>query len=165
MSYEVIFLPKNDDQSWDEALEKCEEAASTPLDENRRAVYLRIAEQAGSLFLRPEIGSTDEHVELVDEETGVQLHLSTSEVTLAVPYWLDGEKAERVLERLRDIARIVERETGWRGYDTQQGAEFLDDENSAGPRRTMDQISEFLDSIEGGESEEEVRRGPWWKFW
>ncbi|HEY7483096.1 MAG TPA: hypothetical protein VH912_01420 [Streptosporangiaceae bacterium] len=121
MSYDVYFLKRQPGQSWEatlEALEELEplgESDEPPYSAEFTAAWRRIVAAA-----RERLGDlTEFDYELDDEVTGIQLAGAPDECGLTVPYWHQGEEAERVMAHVFALAEVVERETGLEGYDPQ----------------------------------------------
>ena len=83
--------------------------------------------------------------ELSDDETGIQLAQHGGEISLTVPYWYDGEGADRIVELLVSICGAVEEETGLVGYDPQADGPFL----SGGSFSATASFDKVRDAFEG----------------
>ena len=164
MSYDVTFIPKRADQTWDDALRANEarvvaDGEPRPLDDETRSRYERIMERIRLLEPALERSEGPEFFQLADEETGIQVSLYATEAGISSPYWHDDGSAEAVISRMRAIAVIIEDETGWQGYDPQVDARFVD-ADAAGSAREMSRITGFARGL--------ARQGekrPWWRFW
>ena len=55
----------------------------------------------------------------------MQLTMHPGEISLTTPYWFEGNEAERVVEKLRQVSAAVEGATGLVAYDPQADAPFL----------------------------------------
>lgn len=123
MSYDLTFLRKNDDQSWDQALEASEErveadpAAETPDAE----AWTHIVAEAQELLGDVELQQNAQFFELDHERTGLQLSLYGDEAGITVPYWYAGSDAATIVRLIYQLGLIVERHTGLSGYDGQVG--------------------------------------------
>jgi hypothetical protein len=118
MSYDLIFLAKSADQTWDDAIEAAEEAEDTgsPPDPGVwRALLHRVQEILGDV----EVFEGEDGYELTHEPTGIQVSLYGTEAGISVPYHHTGERAEAVLHLIYRISRVVEATTGLSGYDPQ----------------------------------------------
>ncbi|MDX2813319.1 hypothetical protein PV410_12245 [Streptomyces sp. PA03-5A] len=123
MSYDIYFLNRRPEQSWDDALEELEAQSEDVLDGPVTPELIdawdRIVPQARGLLGELNLFETDETRELTHHATGIQASVFIDEVTITVPYWHMGDKAEHVLGMAYALGAIIERETGIQGYDPQ----------------------------------------------
>ncbi|XVV09188.1 hypothetical protein ACQP2X_30620 [Actinoplanes sp. CA-131856] len=123
MSYDLIFLHKADGQSWEEAIEADEEqVADGPGKMPDSQMWASVLEGAREILGEVTEFRGDDYYELDHEPTGIQLSLYSKSAAIAVPYWYSGSDATRIVEALYDLARVVERHTGLKGYDRQTGS-------------------------------------------
>ena len=169
MSYDITYISKRPDQSWEEAAEAHEERAASESQPSSQSVetkarWRRIVERVREAVPSLEPSDPDSCEELTDPNTGVQLSVYGGEIGLSVPYWHEGDAAETVASQLVAIARIVEAETGLRGFDGQQEGPFL-----SGPAAEADAAQELarVTWLIRGEELGGVapRHRPWWRFW
>ncbi|MBO3737331.1 hypothetical protein [Actinoplanes flavus] len=120
MSYDLTFLAKSDDQSWDDALEALEEQDGDDGSPDR-AAWDRIVADARAFLGDVELHESGSYLELDHEATGIQLSLYAREAGITVPYWYSGQDAERIAALIYRLGLIVERHTGLAGYDGQVG--------------------------------------------
>jgi hypothetical protein len=92
--------------------------------------------------------------------------LAHGELSLSVPYWYDGEQAERIVPLLRDVVTRVEQVTGLTAYDPQADAAFLD----AGSRSTaqvFDQVHHAMRNLHppapSPSASAQPTGRPWWR--
>ena len=148
MSFDLYFLARRGDQSWEDAMADLEEAASDdpqPLSGDALATWDRIKESVRAVVPAAEEFVGDTNRELSDHMTGIQVSWFGAELSLTVPYWHSGPDAERIVALLREIAVRVEQATGLTAYDPQADAPFMGDadQEAAG---TMDRV---VRSVEG----------------
>ncbi|WP_426513348.1 hypothetical protein ACPPVO_23680 [Dactylosporangium sp. McL0621] len=132
MSYDLAFVRKTAEQSWDEALQGDDDAsAELPDHETWSAIVADARRVLGDVAMHPSGGSyAMEH-----EPSGIELHLYSNIATITVPYWYKGADAETVVRAMYDLGRIVERHTGLTGYDVQTESSL--EEAAAHPELAM----------------------------
>jgi hypothetical protein len=141
MSFDLYFLRRPENGSWDDAvaalaaLAKAEPPVTSADQERWSQVERRLSDVVPGL----DGYDGDRFRELTDEATGLQVFFSPGEITLSVPFWYEGEDADRVMDLLRRVARAIEEETGLTAYDPQGDRAFLAREGE--PARVLDQIS------------------------
>ncbi|WP_432978938.1 hypothetical protein [Dactylosporangium sp. CA-233914] len=88
MSYDLAFLRKNDDQSWDQALEALEERVEENTDTGSpdAEAWAHIAAEAQQLLGDVELHQNAKFFELDHEPTGIQLSLYGDEAAITAPY-------------------------------------------------------------------------------
>jgi hypothetical protein len=116
MSFDLTFVRKSADQSWDEALEAME--AETDGAPDARA-WAGIVDDARRILGEIELHEGGEYFELDHEPTGIQLSLYAGEAAITVPYWYSGEQARLIVGTLYQLAAVIEEHTGLSGYDSQ----------------------------------------------
>jgi hypothetical protein len=121
MSYDLTFLPKNDDESWEQAFEAMEERAEDDVETGSPDVeaWARIAAEARQVLGDVELHESADHFELDHEPTGIQISLFGGEAGVTVPYWYKGSDAAAIVGLIYRLGLIVERHTGLVGYDGQ----------------------------------------------
>ena len=99
------------------------------------------------------------HLELNDEQVGLQITLFDDAGSLTSPYWHQGDAARRVLEQAWGAIGVICRESGYEVFDPQ-----LD--------RVIDVnvFDDVLSTYAGATGRMEALVGrapkkPWWKFW
>jgi hypothetical protein len=136
MSFDLYFLPRGSEESWEDAMARLEVAAESGpegLSATALAQWERIRAAVDPVLPEATEYSGDDHRQLDDDATGIQLSLFESEVSLTVPYWYDGEAADRIVATLRAVVERVEEATGLVAYDPQAEASFLDEGVRAAP--------------------------------
>ena len=170
LSYDINFIRKRPEQSWEDALDANEEAlvaakASRELDAAMPDIMAHTADELQRLHPPFERVGDASFIELSDESSGMQVYLCVDGVGLSVPYWHDGDAARPIFGLVQEVARVVERETGLRAYDPQQEAPLLDPGWRAPVAEgEMDRITDLLHG-DGGALDPVASRRPWWKFW
>ncbi|MEH0821490.1 MULTISPECIES: hypothetical protein [unclassified Micromonospora] len=117
MSFDLIFVPRSDDQSWDDALDAAEEAES---DERPRAeAWARLVAAARQVLGEVSVFEGAHNYELTHEPTGIQISYYADEAGITVPYWYRGEDARVIVTALYQLGEAVQKVTGLPGYDPQ----------------------------------------------
>jgi len=129
VSFDLYFFDLEPGQSWDDALKAMGAEAlrddDGPLTDAQLQVWERIRGAVGAVLPDATEHVTEQSRELTDEASAIQLSLFGDELSLTVPYWYQGEEAERLVGQLREVARRVEEATGRVAYDPQADAAFL----------------------------------------
>jgi hypothetical protein len=118
MSYDLTFLPKSADQSWEEAM--AAEAAADDDDAVPSAeVWARLLAAGREVLGEVSVYEGDGSYELDHEATGIELSYYAGEAAITVPYWYRGDDARRVVELIYRLGAAVEGATGLTGFDPQ----------------------------------------------
>ncbi|MEU7994100.1 hypothetical protein AB0B83_02000 [Micromonospora sp. NPDC049060] len=117
MSYDLIFVPRTDDQSWDDALDAAEEADSDELPSG--GAWARLLAAARQVLGEVSVFEGAHNYELTHEETGIQVNYYAQGAEITVPYWHRGEAARVVVEAIHQLGEVVQMVTGLPGYDPQ----------------------------------------------
>ncbi|WP_328468031.1 hypothetical protein [Streptomyces sp. NBC_00448] len=127
MSYDIYFVPARSEYSWDEIMEEREAAADLSRGVPAALVeaWDRITPQVEAITGELELSRSADALQLSEEGTGIDLAIFDDEVSLAVPYWHDGDGAARVFRTIMAIVSVVERETGLVAFDPQTQKRFL----------------------------------------
>ncbi|WP_380283694.1 hypothetical protein [Kitasatospora purpeofusca] len=120
MSYDVSFLDLRRYPSVSEAIEAGEGRSSTVPQELGEA-WRRITPRALELLGDAELGGNESWLGIGHGPSGLQLSAYGANVMMNVPYWHQGEEAEKVMALVYGLAAIVEEETGLSAYDPQTG--------------------------------------------
>jgi hypothetical protein len=122
VSYDIYFVNRNEQQSWEEALEALEgmgdEAA---LSTEMLDAWDRIVPQARVIFGDLSLFEGGDSLELTHSISGLQLSIYGNEVAITIPYWHTGDTAANVLAMAYKLGAVIESETGLQGYDPQVG--------------------------------------------
>jgi hypothetical protein len=123
MSYDLTFLSKNDDQSWDQALQAMEERAQEDADTGSpdAEAWAHIVAEAQQLLGDVELHESAQYFELDHEPSGIQLSLYGDAAGIAAPYWYTGSDAMAIVGLIYQLGLIVARHTRLVGYDGQVG--------------------------------------------
>lgn len=132
MSYDITFIRKSAWQSWQEALDAHEAKSisrqpwDAPAATATQSEWKRIATRL--LRIQPHMHQFEapHKLELTDIETGLQVLLFDGEAAITIPYGLSADATQKVMRMARQLAEIIETETGLLGYDLQQGCRFLE---------------------------------------
>lgn len=122
VSYDLRFVPRNPGQDWEEALAAAEDSfgQDRTVGSELADTWERLVDRSRPLLEGPiELYLTREFRELSDEGTGITLTLFAYEAGLTAPYG-HGEP-KRLIATLFALARVIQEETGWRGFDPQLG--------------------------------------------
>jgi len=117
MSYDLEFLRKGADESWEEAFEAASDAGAgeAPDTQVRAALTGAVRELLGEVTVH----EGERYCELDHSPTGIQLNLYRHSAAITVPYWYSGTDAATIVGQIYALARIVEEHTGLIGYDPQ----------------------------------------------
>jgi hypothetical protein len=139
MSYDLTFLPKSADQSWEEALAAVgPEPAGLPDPQ----MWERLVAGARKVLGEVDTFADHDHFELVHLSTGIQLSYFAGAAGIEVPYWYRGTDAEAVVGKVYQLGRVVEDVTGLAGYDPQVDLPLADAMERTGLAvATFDQIA------------------------
>jgi hypothetical protein len=151
MSYDLTFLPKTDDQSWEEAMDAAEEAESDGPPDPR--VWRVILDGATAVLGEVDVFEGQDNYELTHHPTGIQVSLFSTEAGISVPYHFAGEDAKVVLRLIYQLGRIVEAATGWSGYDPQSDLPIAEAAETLGHGvETFDTVAVYLNDLRQGRS-------------
>lgn len=145
VSFDLYFLTLSPGETWQDAMDRLEEAAGTQagLDDQDLARWAAVRRDVEPLLPDAEEFSGESHRELNDDASGIQLSLSRRELSLTIPYWYSGPDAQAMVKRLRAVAVAVEGATGLTAYDPQADAPFLG-EGERTAAATFDQVEAAL---------------------
>ncbi|GAB2585461.1 hypothetical protein Aab01nite_52850 [Paractinoplanes abujensis] len=118
MSYDLTFVDKPADQSWEDLLETLGED-DEPGERPGERTWNAVLTDARRILGEVTDTSGGSHYELNHEPTGIQLSLYAGEAGITVPYWYKGADAVRVVQAIYALGHIVEQHTGLSGYDAQ----------------------------------------------
>lgn len=106
------------------------------------------------------------HIELntPDGDLATQITIFENSVSITVPYWYSGDKAETVFKKISDYTKIIRQVAGYFVYDPQQ-AKVFDPlvEISLG----TDIYEAVMDEVRKKMADQDSKKGkkPWWKWW
>jgi hypothetical protein len=127
VSYDIYFLKREPDQSWEEAMEAMEDAS----DGNEVLAYPpnwdEVVSQVRDILGEVSVLENPPAWEIDHSQTGIQVSCFSGEWSITVPYWSNGAKAAVVASHLRAIAQIVHAATGLDAYDPQVNEAVLAD--------------------------------------
>ena len=105
------------------------------------------------------------HIELNPPEgdLATQLEVHWDHVSLTIPYWYTGAKADQVFDQLSAYLRVIREAAGFFAYDPQTDRAFDPEKEEFGKHGEYDRIAENLPAIV---AQGEIKTPkPWWKFW
>ncbi len=142
MSFDLYFVRRPENGSWADAMAALAALAKAepPATSADRDRWSRVERRLNDVVPGLDGYDGDRFRELTDEATGLQVFFSPGEITLSVPFWYEGDDADRVMDLLRQVARSIEEETGLTAYDPQDDRAFLAPEGA--PERVLDEISQ-----------------------
>ncbi|HZM80106.1 MAG TPA: hypothetical protein VFC19_30600 [Candidatus Limnocylindrales bacterium] len=118
MSFDLTFVPKSPDQSWDEALDAAEDETDRAPDAQ---AWARIVDDARQILGDIGLHAGGDYFELDHEPTGIQLSLYAGGAGITVPYWYTGAEAQEIVRTLYRLGAVIEKHTNFSGYDSQAG--------------------------------------------
>ena len=145
-------------------MDRIEEASGDDreLTSEELELWARIVDAVSSVIADVEQFEGDRYRQL-DDGVGMQLTMFPGELSINSPYWFEGDEAERVVEKLRQVSLAVEGVTGLVAYDPQAEAAFLADGSSTAAA-TFDRVGAAMrEHLSVDESTPPAR--PWWAFW
>lgn len=119
MSYDLIFVLRSDDQSWEDAWYAAEEADSEERPSGE--VWARLVAAARQVLGEVSVFEGAHNYELTHEPTCIQLSYYAEQAEITVPYWYRGEDARAVVTAMYRLGEAVQAVTGLPGYDPQLG--------------------------------------------
>ncbi|WP_416900444.1 hypothetical protein [Micromonospora echinospora] len=117
MSYDLIFAPRSEDQSWDDALRAAEKADNDERPSGE--VWALLVTAVREAFGEVSVFEGAHHYELTHEASGIQLSYYAEEAGITVPYWYRGGDARAVVTAMYRLGEVVQLVTGLSGYDPQ----------------------------------------------
>jgi hypothetical protein len=187
VSYDIVFLRREPGQSWEEAFaarqDGIEDTGSSirRLDPGEVETWERLVPRVEAVLGPVEVVDEGVMRELTHAPTGIELTMSAEEISITVPYGPTGGAALELMEKVYEIARIVEDETELQGYDIQLDEPVSDavagarreartaiesdedDDTPAPPRRAP--VPAFDEEPAPAPPRQAAARAPWWQFW
>ncbi len=117
MSYDLTFVPRADDETWEEALEAAEEDDDDTMP--NADVWEALVAAANRILGDVSVFQGAGNYELTHEPTGIQVSYFGTEASVTVPYWYRGDSARAVVDTAYRLGAVVQAETGLPGYDPQ----------------------------------------------
>jgi hypothetical protein len=155
MSYDIRLLLVREGESIRELAyrDEIDEEACTPEQRGRNR---KIVDALVAAYPDLERFESDDHVELSDEQTGLQVSLFNTSGAVTLPYW-HGEDRADVLRQVDDVLSIIFDNSPFAAFDPQTGQELTRDSGvgEAG-RRTY---------AAGVATTRKIGTKPWWRFW
>jgi hypothetical protein len=157
VSYDIrLLLVKDGESALDVAYR--DEIGDEPYTAEQRTRNTRIVEALEAAYPDFERFESDHHVELTDLKhgTGLQVSLFSSSGAVTLPYWHQDD-ADRVLEHVDDILKIVLENSPFVAFDPQTEQEVT---AKGGLRATAKPAYAV-----GVAATRQIVRKPWWRFW
>ena len=152
----------------DEAREMKQKIADALIEFNPRLEPFKLdhAEIAKAMKISVEEAKAQwNHIELnpPDGDLAIQLTIHWDHVSVEIPYWYTGARADRVFEQLSEYVRVIRKAAGFFAYDPQTDRAFDPENEQLGSHEEYDRIAENLPEIvaQGLPS----AKKPWWRFW
>jgi hypothetical protein len=117
MSFDLTFVRKSDDQSWEDAFVAVDDSETDGAPD--AGAWARIVDDARQILGDIELHDGGDYFELDHEPTGIQLSLYAGEATINVPYWYSGAEAQEIVGTVYRLAAVIEEHTDFCGYDEQ----------------------------------------------
>lgn len=117
MSFDLTFVRKSDDQSWEDALDSVDDYETDGAPD--ALAWARIVDGARQILGDIELHDGGDYFELGHEPTGIQLSLYAGEAAINVPYWYSGAEAQEIVRTVYRLAAVIEEHTDFSGYDEQ----------------------------------------------
>lgn len=104
------------------------------------------------------------HIELNEDEFGLQLMLEDETASAALPYWHVGQKAQAALRAMFGCVAVLQNEAGYFIYDPQLDR-VMDLASEGDFSAALDRYLSVKEAAERAINEDVARQKPWWKFW
>jgi hypothetical protein len=105
------------------------------------------------------------HIELNPPEgdIAIQLTVHGGYVHISIPYWYEGERADRMFSELSAYLRVIKKTAGFFAYDPQTHTAFDPDVCAFENRAKYERIVKMLPGIVADSMGRNKK--PWWRFW
>ncbi|WP_380168843.1 hypothetical protein [Jannaschia sp. R86511] len=125
MSYDILFVPRRPDQSWEDALDEAEgtDVLSVAVPPHRREQWDRIVAALRRRLGEVEESVQDDALEATHVASGLQVSLFPDEAAVTFPYWQRSDVAA-FHDQVVDVVGLVEQQTGLSAWDAQTDAPF-----------------------------------------
>ncbi|MGB3411246.1 MAG: hypothetical protein WBA45_08600 [Microthrixaceae bacterium] len=163
MSFDLYFVPRPSDGRWDGVMDQLESGAADggELTSQDLGLWAQVVGAATAVIPdAEEIGGGG--YRQLDDGVGIQVSLFPGELSITTPYWYEGQDAERVVEKLRQVATAIESVTDLVAYDPQADAPFLGDGDTMAVA-SFDSAAVVLRDL--GTSSPTRSAVPRWEFW
>lgn len=125
MSYDILFVPRRPEQSWQDALDQAEgtDVLTVAIRPERREQWARIVAALRRRLGEIEEFLADDALEATHVGSGLQVSLFPDEAAVTFPYW-QREDVGAFHDQVVDVVGLVESETGLSAWDAQSDAPF-----------------------------------------
>jgi len=159
MKFELMMVPKNSSEDWDEALSRIEKGVvEEPLSEDQASVWERVVEllDAEDAF---EMFRSDERIELTLTDSGLQVEMFERGVSIHCSN--EGDTVAETVDATNRIVQTITAETGWATFDPDRGEEVTNVDYLGPGYDVAGRARRALDR------DRLVHRPnpPWWRFW
>jgi hypothetical protein len=144
VSYDIYFVHRTEDQSWEDALDALEDVEDeVPLPAEMIDAWDRIVPQARAIVGEIDLFENGDSLELTHRSSGLQMSIYGDEVSITIPYWHAGDRAAEALAAAYRLGLVIEKETGLQGYDPQVGVPL----SELSPPDAIDLMSGITDDL------------------
>lgn len=125
MSYDILFVPRRPEQSWQDALDQAEgtDVLTVAIRPERREQWARIVAALRRRLGEVEESLADDALEATHVSSGLQVSLFPDEAAVTFPY-RQREDVGAFHDQVVDVVGLVESETGLSAWDAQSDAPF-----------------------------------------
>jgi hypothetical protein len=153
MSYDICFLRRDPGQTFEDALDVLDALDELPEVPINPAHWDQVVCGVRELLGEVSVLGDPPELEILHEQTAIQVSCFSGDWSISVPYWSSGEAAAKIASYLRSIAEIVQNATGIEAYDPQLGQAVVSDE------WTVQHVVPVFDLVAGSFDERGVSRG------
>jgi hypothetical protein len=104
------------------------------------------------------------HIELNEDDFGLQIMLEDETASAALPYWHVGQKAQAAFRAMFGCVAVLQNEAEYFIYDPQLDR-VMDPESEGDFSAALDRYLAVKLAAERAIRQDGPRQKPWWKFW
>lgn len=107
-----------------------------------------------------------DHIELNTPEgdLATQITIFDASVSITVPYWYSGDKANEVFDKISQYTKIIRKTAGYFVYDPQTEKVYDPMVDSFSGLSIYTSMTGEVEKLKA-EKTESISKKPWWKFW